>query len=78
MSDIAMLVAEEYERRVKNARQAGGAESGFEIDMSSCASVLARSLKMKIAGLGKLELLDWVREPRTQISLAASTGFFSA
>lgn len=74
-----MLVAEEYERRLRDERQAGGGESELEIDVAASASVLARSLKMKIAGPRKLELPHWIREePRTQISLAASTGFFSA
>ncbi|KAK3022582.1 hypothetical protein RJ639_046187 [Escallonia herrerae] len=75
MAEIAMLVAEEYERRVKNSRK-----NGEEIDLFSCVSVLARRLggssvtiKSKLAG-GSMEAL----EPKTQIGLAAINGFFSA
>ena len=77
MSDIAMLVAEEYERRVKNARKAGGAKGENEIDFVSYASSLALRVKTKI-GNQKMELFKWALEPKTQIGLAASYGFFSA
>ncbi|KAK2975225.1 hypothetical protein RJ640_009002 [Escallonia rubra] len=77
MAEIAMLVAEEYERRVKNSRKNG---EEMEIDLFSCVSVLARRLggssvtiKSKLAG-GSMEAL----EPKTQIGLAAVNGFFSA
>ncbi|KAF3943045.1 hypothetical protein CMV_030360 [Castanea mollissima] len=55
MSDIAMLVAEEYERRVKDARKAGGAKGEYEIDFASYASSLALRVKTKI-GHQKMEL----------------------
>lgn len=79
MSDIAILVAEEYERRVRDARKAAGcAETGFGIDLLSSASALVQRLQTKI-GSEKMELVKyWVREPRSQISMAASTGLFSA
>ena len=77
MSDIAILVAEEYERRVKNSRKAAGGEGDMEINWVSCASVLAQSIKNNI-GKEKMELLKLVMEPRSQVSLAASNGFFSA
>ncbi|KAE7998152.1 hypothetical protein FH972_002725 [Carpinus fangiana] len=77
MADIAILVAEEYERRVKTGRKAGGGAAAeiqgeyCEFDhLVSSASTMAQSLKMTLA--------KWVREPKTQISLAASDGFFSA
>jgi hypothetical protein len=78
MADIAILVAEEYERRVKNGRKAGGGGAEGEYceiaHLLSYASTFARSHKMK-----KMELAaKWVREPKTQIGLAASNGFFSA
>ncbi|KAK7824500.1 hypothetical protein CFP56_034294 [Quercus suber] len=77
MADIAILVAEEYERRVKDARKAGGAKGEYEIDIVSYASSLALRVKTKI-GNQKMELFKWVLEPKTQIGLAASCGFFSA
>ncbi|XP_061345625.1 uncharacterized protein LOC133291379 [Gastrolobium bilobum] len=76
MSDIAMLVAEEYERRVKSLRKTGGGGGGevtWEIDMVSCASFLASRLKEQ-----KNKLVQWVLEPKTQIAIAASNSFFSA
>lgn len=78
MADIAILVAEEYERRVKNRRKAGGGAADQEeyceiVHLVSSASAMAQSLKMK-----RMALAKWVREPKTQISLAAFDGFFSA
>lgn len=75
MADIAILVAEEYERRVKSSRKVDEAST----DLSSCVSVLAQTLQKKI-GQEKMEfLVKWVKEePRSQISLEASNGFFSA
>ncbi|KAG5029722.1 hypothetical protein AAZX31_05G170000 [Glycine max] len=73
MSDIAMLVAEEYERRVKSLRKAGGGGTGAgEFDMVSCVSVMVSRLKEK------KQLLQWVWEPKTQVAMAASNSFFSA
>ncbi|TKY60334.1 hypothetical protein E2542_SST17432 [Spatholobus suberectus] len=76
MSDIAMLVAEEYERRVKSLRKAGGGGGGGggagEIDMLSCVSVMVSRLKEK------KQLVQWVLEPKTKIAMAASNSFFSA
>ncbi|KAF9681933.1 hypothetical protein SADUNF_Sadunf05G0054700 [Salix dunnii] len=40
MSDIAMLVAEEYERRVKHSRRAAGGGGNMEMNRVSCASVM--------------------------------------
>ncbi|KAK7358933.1 hypothetical protein VNO77_00874 [Canavalia gladiata] len=71
MSDIAMLVAEEYERRVKSLRKAGAGASA-EIDMLSYVSVMVSALKKK------KQLVQWVFEPKTQIAMAASDSFFSA
>ena len=78
MSDIAMLVAEEYERRAKSLRKDGAVRAG-DIGMVSCASVLASRLKEKI-GEEKMKLVKWVSEfePKSQFGIAASDSFFSA
>ncbi|BAT73352.1 hypothetical protein LR48_Vigan01g022500 [Vigna angularis] len=70
MSDIAILVAEEYERRVKILKKNGGA--GGEIDLLSSVSVMVSGLKEK------KQLLQRVLEPKTQLAMAASDSFFSA
>ncbi|KAL5053411.1 hypothetical protein RYX36_034093 [Vicia faba] len=74
MSDIAMLVAEEYERRVKSLKTTanGGAVKTWEIDMS-CFSILVSKLKEE-----KKQLVQCVLEPKTQFAVAASNSFFSA
>ncbi|KAK7318557.1 hypothetical protein RJT34_03260 [Clitoria ternatea] len=69
MSDIAMLVAEEYERRIKSLKKG---EAVGEIDLISGVSVLVSRLKQK------KQLVQWAVEPKTQIALAASNSFFSA
>ena len=66
MTDIAILVAEEYERRVSDLRKDGR------------SSEAAQALKKKIAEANKDFFVKWTREPKTQIGLAASSGFFSA
>lgn len=83
MSDIALLVAEEYERRAKNIkRSSAGVVGEEEFNMQvSCASLLAltRRLKEKVWVEKKRELVKWVFwEPKTQIAIAASNSFFSA
>ncbi|KAL2521588.1 Uncharacterized protein Fot_25511 [Forsythia ovata] len=71
MADIAMLVAEEYERRVKSSRI-----RGEEIELLSCVSVLSKRLegsstwiKMKLLNEKKMEILT----PKSQMSVAATT-----
>ncbi|KAE9449965.1 hypothetical protein C3L33_18142, partial [Rhododendron williamsianum] len=81
MADIAMLVAEEYERRVKNSRKIGGENE--EIDLFSSVSVLARGVEWsswinRNIGEEKMELVKKAMEPRSQIGVAAVNGFFSA
>ncbi|KAJ1398623.1 hypothetical protein SESBI_30947 [Sesbania bispinosa] len=71
MSDIAMLVAEEYERRAKILKKAG-AVGAVEIDMVTCASLLVARMKEK------KKLVQSVLEPKTQFAVAASNSFFSA
>ncbi|XAR73326.1 hypothetical protein NMG60_11007255 [Bertholletia excelsa] len=68
MADIAMLVAEEYEKRAKHPRKKGGGSQ--EIDGST-------RIKNNY-GEGKTEILRRFVEPTTRIGLAAVDGFFSA
>lgn len=82
MADIAILVAEEYER-VKNSRN-----GGEEIELRSCVGVLRENLKGSSSWMREkirmerekmVEVLGkgfW--QPKSQMTLAASTGFFSA
>jgi len=70
MSDIAILVAEEYERRVKILKKSGGGSG--EIDLLSSVSVMVSRLKEK------KQVFQKVLEPKTQIAMAASDSFFSA
>ncbi|EOX92225.1 hypothetical protein QQP08_003679 [Theobroma cacao] len=76
MADIAMLVAEEYERRVRNSRSKVGAEKQ-EIDLVSCVAVLAQRMKSKV-GEGRIEVVKLALEPKSQIAVAAFNGAFSA
>uniref|UniRef100_A0A803PD65 Reverse transcriptase domain-containing protein n=1 Tax=Cannabis sativa TaxID=3483 RepID=A0A803PD65_CANSA len=64
---------EEFERRVSHSRK----EGNQEISMVSCVSMVAQSVVEKI-GPQKMEFLKTLLEPKTQIGLAASDGFFSA
>ncbi|KAL2343014.1 hypothetical protein Fmac_004299 [Flemingia macrophylla] len=76
MSDIAMLVAEEYERRVKSKSKSksksGGGWAQSEM-ISSSVSVMVSSLKQN---KHILHLPHF--EPKTQLAIAASNSFFSA
>lgn len=77
MSDIALLVAEEYERRVKSLKKAaagggGGGGEAWEIDMASSAALLVSKLKEK------KQVVQRLLEPKTQFATAASNNFFSA
>ncbi|KAL2240896.1 uncharacterized protein LOC105171235 [Sesamum indicum] len=90
MADIAILVAEEYERRVKSSRKSGGEE----IQLLSCAGVLGQNLRgsssassswmkeklmsMKEEKMGGIMVKGAGLEPKSQLSLAARNGFFSA
>ncbi|KAA8546868.1 hypothetical protein F0562_003297 [Nyssa sinensis] len=71
MADIAMLVAEEYETRVKKSRKSGA--EGEEIDFFSCVSVLAQRLdgsswiKIRKVGEENMKLVKWVLEPKSPI-----------
>ncbi|KAK6924139.1 hypothetical protein RJ641_010339 [Dillenia turbinata] len=82
MADIAILVAEEYERRIKNARRSGAQE---EVDFVTYVSIWVKRidgsasswLKSKFED-DKNEIVKRVLEPKTEIGLAASSGLFSA
>ncbi|KAL0349866.1 UNVERIFIED_CONTAM: hypothetical protein Sradi_4135800 [Sesamum radiatum] len=87
MADIAILVAEEYERRVKSSKKSGGEE----IQLLSCAGVLGQNLRgsssawmkeklmsMKEEKMGVILVKGAGLEPKSQMSLAARNGFFSA
>ncbi|XP_031263571.1 uncharacterized protein LOC116121766 [Pistacia vera] len=87
MADIAMLVAEEYERRVKRIKMetkmasSSSPSSSYEVKMkmgsgssfSSYVSDLARKIKSKVMNGEEIKM-----EPKSQFSLAASNGVFSA
>ncbi|CAL0306601.1 unnamed protein product [Lupinus luteus] len=73
MSDIAMLVAEEYERRTKILREQDGAVKASEIDMVFWA---ASELTWRVKE--KSKIVQWVLEPKSQMAVAASNSFFSA
>ncbi|XWS33272.1 hypothetical protein CRYUN_Cryun22dG0067400 [Craigia yunnanensis] len=76
MADIAMLVAEEYERRVRISRSKVGAENQ-EINLVSCVAVLAQEVKSKI-GQERIEVVKLALQPKSQIGVAAFDGAFSA
>ncbi|KAL6959275.1 hypothetical protein U1Q18_039416 [Sarracenia purpurea var. burkii] len=86
MSEIAMLVAEEYERLVKNSRKNGDGSASEEIDLFSSAFVLARKVKTWSSsslinnhfGEEKMKPFKGFVEPKSQIGVAAINGFFSA
>ncbi|KAF7849883.1 hypothetical protein BT93_L0169 [Corymbia citriodora subsp. variegata] len=89
MADIAILVAEEYERRTKNYPkmklkvEEGGVGDRFEgmslrLVSSSVSSFSDRVKKRMVGEEKKLEMVKWVLEPRSSLSLAASDGLFSA
>ncbi|KAG6604012.1 hypothetical protein SDJN02_03903, partial [Cucurbita argyrosperma subsp. argyrosperma] len=83
MADIAILVAEEYERRMKNPRQAQETQKledlSSGVSISATASAIRMKKMMEIA-IQNAEMTEfkWVFEPKSQIGRAASTGFFSA
>ncbi|KAL7144042.1 hypothetical protein ABFS83_08G232100 [Erythranthe nasuta] len=91
MADIAILVAEEYERRVKDSRK-----NGEEIEFLSCVGFLGQRFKDSSSSSWIKEklvittvnddyyqkkmagILGLAEEPKSQMSLAASNCFFSA
>nr|GMC91319.1 hypothetical protein A4A49_09742 [Ipomoea batatas]GMC96717.1 hypothetical protein A4A49_09742 [Ipomoea batatas]GME09952.1 hypothetical protein A4A49_09742 [Ipomoea batatas] len=77
MADIAILVAEEYERRIKNARKLGSMFKGQKLEGSSSSLV-----KVKLSGgeEKRLEMMmkNKVLQPHFEVGVAARNGFFSA
>ncbi|KAL4367997.1 hypothetical protein GQ457_05G015110 [Hibiscus cannabinus] len=73
MADIAMLVAEDYERRSKVSRNRvwSNPEKQFEIDLVSWVANLGLKVKSK---LGQQR----IQEPKSQIGAEAFNGAFSA
>ncbi|KAH6799481.1 hypothetical protein C2S51_035965 [Perilla frutescens var. frutescens] len=73
MADIAILIAEEHERRVRNSKKS---------ELVSCVGGGSSSWmreKMRMQRERVVELLDkGLLQPKSQITLAASTGLFSA
>lgn len=87
MADIAILVAEEYERRIKNARKLGSSE-GEVIDLLSVfkgqklEGSSSSLVKVKLSGgeEKRLEMMmkNKVLQPHFEVGVAARNGFFSA
>ncbi|KAL1569598.1 hypothetical protein AAHA92_01061 [Salvia divinorum] len=73
MADIAILVAEEYERRVKNSRKV----NGEEIELFSCVGFLGQRLKGSSSSWMK-DITVKNFEARSNVTAAATNGFFSA
>ncbi|KAF5737879.1 hypothetical protein HS088_TW13G00770 [Tripterygium wilfordii] len=76
-------ISEEYERRINNSRETSAAAEGGgrggggdHLEISFAASNFVQKLSGKV--VKKMELVNWSLEPKTQIGLAASDGFFSA
>ncbi|CAL1380198.1 unnamed protein product [Linum trigynum] len=88
MADIAILVAEEYERRLNRERRNSAAVASerkvdhvhlveINANWESAAAAAAENLRSKMVEMLKTTKKVLV-EPKSQVSLAASTGFFSA
>ncbi|KAL4377931.1 hypothetical protein GQ457_02G016930 [Hibiscus cannabinus] len=75
MADIAMLVAEEYERRSSVSRNRAGSDSGkqFHIDLVSWLTNINFNVGEK-----KLKTKLSCFQPKTQIAAEAFNGAFSA
>ncbi|OIT30770.1 PREDICTED: uncharacterized protein LOC109209553 [Nicotiana attenuata] len=87
MADIAMLVAEEYERRVKNSRKFGAEEelqffSYFSSVLGQKINGYSSKIKMTIGETKINEELLMIRRgvfgTESEIGLAAINGVFSA
>lgn len=83
MADIAMLVAEEYERRIKIASRKtaddDAASVAVVVSAGSVANLAVQKLReMNLAMVNKTEDAFKSIEPRSRLGLAAFSGFFSA
>lgn len=77
MADIAILVAEEYERRTKRINSGAGAGTGQEEETGLLSHVVTVSVK-RVQVLMKNKMEEILEEPKSEISLAARNGVFSA
>lgn len=71
-----MLVAEEYERRIKNSRRSG-ADGQEEIGLFSHVSVSAKRLQVLMKKKIEDQKVEFL-EPKNEISKAAMNSLFSA
>nr|DAD21868.1 TPA_asm: hypothetical protein HUJ06_023331 [Nelumbo nucifera] len=75
MAEIALLLTEEYERRIRVSKDE-------EIDLVSCMSILTRPIDgfswAKKAAEDRFQLAKRVLEPKTDLGLATINGLFSA
>ncbi|KAK4734117.1 hypothetical protein R3W88_008378 [Solanum pinnatisectum] len=93
MAEMAMLVAEEYERRVNNSRKYCGIAAGEEeeIEMFSYFSTLVKNIyespsfsssritmRLSKIKINEKMIHTTVFQPQSDVSLAASNGVFSA
>ncbi|XP_016899241.2 uncharacterized protein LOC103485003 [Cucumis melo] len=88
MADIAILVAEEYERRTKHPRrdqemvrqELQDLGSGVSISATATSITMKKMMEMAKRHNYSAEISEFNRvfEPKSQIGRAASTGFFSA
>ncbi|KAF7834243.1 uncharacterized protein G2W53_009102 [Senna tora] len=81
MSDIAMLVAEEYERRIRKASRISNGivpKDQKKSEVFSSGWVLGERLIMKEKKTEEELQISWAWKPKTQVAIAASTSFFSA
>lgn len=83
MADIAMLVAEEYERRINNLRKLAAEREMINKETNNAAVATAAtadvvSVSIVADGIKIRKFVKWVLEPKSQITLAAFDGFFSA
>ncbi|QCD98684.1 hypothetical protein DEO72_LG6g3406 [Vigna unguiculata] len=78
MSDIAMLVAEEYERRTKCLKKGEEAFPATKFHTLSFSSSFSSSFPEDKIEVQKQEFMKRLWEPKTQIAIAASNSFFSA
>ncbi|WCJ31813.1 hypothetical protein M5689_013271 [Euphorbia peplus] len=71
MADIAILVAEEYERRIKSSSTSNNGDHDHLLEIKWISNLKAMEEKVQL-------VKKWVMEPKSEITVAASNGFFSA
>ncbi|KAF8718220.1 hypothetical protein HU200_025714 [Digitaria exilis] len=83
MADIALLVAEEFEKRVKREANGGGGEAGGEMkNFEAVGKVWSSWVESASAAAAGVSVNVAVRfremEPKTGLGMAAVDGLFSA